>query len=107
MAIGEFGQLILLATLHLGQDAYGVTIAQCIEERTGRAISRSALYVTFDRLEARGLLESELRNPSEERGGQMRRYVKVTPAGLAALRESRALLVGMWRGLEGQLEGEA
>ncbi len=30
----------------------------------------------------------------------MRRYVKVAPAGLAALRESRNVLEGMWQGLD-------
>ena len=30
----------------------------------------------------------------------MRRYVKVAPGGLDALRESRHVLEGMWRGLD-------
>lgn len=104
MALGEFEQLVLLAALHLGDEAYGVRIAQDIEERSGRAASRSALYVTFDRLEAKGYLESALRTPTPERGGMMRRYVAVTDQGLQALRESRAMLLNMWQGLESVLE---
>ena len=107
MALGEFEQLVLLATLHMGRDAYGVTIVQTIGERTRRSVSRSALYITFDRLEAKGYLKSELRSPTAQRGGNMRRYVEVTPAGLRALRESRASLLGMWQGLESALEGES
>jgi DNA-binding PadR family transcriptional regulator len=105
MAAGGFGQLVLLAALHLGDDAYGVRIVDAIEERTGRTVSRSALYVTFDRLEAKGFIESELRAGEATRGGKLRRYVFVTAAGLKALRESRETLLGMWRGLEAVLEG--
>lgn len=105
MALGEFEQLVLLAVLHLGDDAYGVAIVDAIEERARRSVSRSSLYVTFDRLEAKGYLASELRTGSKSRGGKLRRYVTVTPDGLAALRESREALLGMWHGLEPMLEG--
>ncbi len=107
MALGEFEQIVLLAALHLGRKAYGVNIVQTIEGRTGRSVSRSALYITFDRLEAKGFLRSELRSPTAERGGSMRRYVEVLPAGLRALQDTRAALLGMWDGLEPLLEGEA
>ncbi len=100
MTLGDFEQLVLLAILHLGEEAYGSRIVETIEEKSGRTISRSALYVTFDRLESKGHLTSSLRHPTEERGGRMRRYVKVAPAGLEALRESRNVLEGMWRGLD-------
>ena len=105
MALGEFEQLVLLAVLHLDGHAYGVGIVDAIEERAGRSVSRSSLYVTFDRLEAKGYLSSEHRTGDETRGGKLRRYVTVTPDGLGALRESREALLGMWHGLEPLLEG--
>ena len=104
MALGDFEQMVLLAILHLDEEAYGPRIVETIEARSGRAISRSALYVTFDRLERKGQLTSSLRHSTEERGGRMRRYVSVTPSGLEALRRSRAALIGMWTGLEVLLE---
>ena len=107
MTLGQFEQLVLLAVLHLEHKAYGVEIAAAIEERSGRSVSRSALYVTFDRLEAKGLLESHLQNATAERGGKLRRYVTVTPLGLQQLRESRTALMGMWQGLESILGEEA
>ena len=100
MALGDFEQLVLLAILHLAEDAYGPRIVETIEAKSGRAVSRSALYVTFDRLERKGLLTSALRHSTRERGGRMRRYVSVTPSGLDALVESRAALMGMWAGLD-------
>ncbi len=103
MALGEFEQLVLLAALHLGDRAYGVAIVDEIEERSGRTVSRSSLYITFDRLEAKGFLTSELRPGDETRGGKLRRYISVTEVGLAELQNSRELLLGMWRGREAGL----
>ena len=107
MALGEFEQLVLLAALHMGRDSYGVELARAIEDRTGRSVSRSALYVTYDRLELKGYITSQLRTGTRARGGKMRRYIKVTRTGLRALRESRAVLMGMWSGLESKLGQEA
>jgi PadR family transcriptional regulator PadR len=105
MALRDFEQLVLLAVLHLGDQAHGVAIVEAIEARTSRSVSRSALYVTFDRLEAKGYLTSELKPGGDDRGGRSRRYVRVTRRGLCAVRESRQTLLGMWEGLEPLLEG--
>jgi hypothetical protein len=37
----------------------------------------------------------------------MRRYVRVTDAGLGALSEARQALLGLWSGLEPELDAEA
>ena len=58
--LGDFEQRILFALIRLGVDAYGVTIRQEIETRTGRAISAGALYTALARLEKRGLVTSRL-----------------------------------------------
>ncbi len=56
--LGEFEQLVLLAVLRLGDEAYGVTIRETIEERAERRVSFGAVYSTLRRLEAKGCLES-------------------------------------------------
>jgi hypothetical protein len=38
---GEFEQTVLLAILHLGSAAYGLSIADEIERRTGRRVARA------------------------------------------------------------------
>ena len=98
--LSDFEQLVLLAALHLGSDAYALTLLDEIEERTGRTPSAGSIYVTMDRLEEKGLLRSELESGGSERGGRPRRYVTVTAGGLAALRESRQALEAMWEGLD-------
>jgi DNA-binding PadR family transcriptional regulator len=84
-AVGEFEQLILLALIRRGADAYGVTIREEIEARTGRAISPGALYTALSRLEKRGLVASRLGDPTPERGGKRKRLYTVQPAGERAL----------------------
>ena len=87
--LGEFEQLILLAVLRLGDDAYGVTIRAQLAERAGRTIAPGALYTALERLEAKRAITSRMGNPTPQRGGRAKRYVKVTPVGMEAL--TRAL----------------
>lgn len=98
--LGEFEQLVLLATLQLGDEAYGPGIAGELEERAGRRVSRGALYATLDRLEGKGFLDWSI-DPatSKERGHPMRRF-QVTEEGLAALRASRQAVRSLEAGLE-------
>ena len=98
--LGEFEQLLLLAVLRLGADAYGVDIARELEARAGRSVSRGALYTSLDRLEDKGVLRWKVVVGTPERGGLPRRLYTVTPAGLATLRASRDTLRRMWRGID-------
>src|SRR5687767_5287627 len=93
--VGDFEQLILMALIRLGSDAYGVSIRSEIEARTARAISPGALYTALDRLETRGLVASRLGDPTPERGGKRKRLYTVQPAGereLARVYESLRLM---------------
>jgi PadR family transcriptional regulator PadR len=98
--LGELEQIVLLAVLRTGLNAYGVPIRLEIEERTGRSLTVGALYRTLDRLEQKGYVASWFGDPTPERGGRSKRYFKVRPAGLRALRASRDALAAMWDGLE-------
>jgi DNA-binding PadR family transcriptional regulator len=98
--LGEFEQIVLLAILRLGADAYGVPIRLEIEQRTGRALTIGALYRTLDRLEEKGFVSSSFSDPTPERGGRSKRYFKVKPLGLRTLRASRKALTAMWEGLD-------
>jgi DNA-binding PadR family transcriptional regulator len=97
--LGEFEQLVLLAIVRLGDDAYGVTIRREIEARTGRDVAIGALYTSLDRLERKGFVASAMSEPTAERGGRSRRHFRLKAAGAAALRQSRERLARMWQGL--------
>lgn len=103
--LGEFEQALLLAVLRVGEGAYGSSIRRELQACTGRKVSHGAAYVTLDRLEAKGLVRSELSDATPGRGGRRKRLFEVTGEGLEALRESRAALVRLWRGVE-ELEEE-
>jgi DNA-binding PadR family transcriptional regulator len=102
-AIGEFEQVVLLAILRLGDEAYAVSIGDEILRCTGRDVSRGSIYITLDRLETKGYLRSRLADPTPERGGRAKRFYLLRPRAVEALRESRRALVALWRGLEGTL----
>jgi PadR family transcriptional regulator PadR len=101
--LGEFEQALLLAIVHLGEAAYGVTIRQEIETRTGREVAVGALYTSLDRLERKGYVRSMMSDPTPERGGRSKRYFRIRPGGAAALRQSRARHLQMWDGLSPDL----
>jgi PadR family transcriptional regulator PadR len=98
--LGELEQIVLLAILRLGDEAYGVPIRLEIEQRTGRTLTVGALYSTLDRLEHKGYVSSAFSDPTPERGGRSKRYFEVRPLGLRTLRASRDALTAMWDGVE-------
>ncbi len=102
--LGEFEQLLLLAVVHLVEDAYGTRIRETIERRTGRTVSPGAIYTALDRLERRKLVTSSLGDPTPERGGKRKRYYRLQPAGVVLLRRSQDALGRMARGLKPKLE---
>lgn len=102
--LGELEQMTLLAVARLGEDAYGRSVRQELEKRTGRRVSRGAAYVTLDRLADKGFLASRVGGPTPGRGGKPKRYFTVTPEGAAALLESRRAFASLWDGLAEVLE---
>ena len=103
--LGNFDLLLLLALMRLGDDAYGVTIAQELEEQTGREVIVASVYATLDRLQQRGLVASSLGDSTPERGGRAKRYFRITGSGIREVRDARRSLMNLWRGLP-ELKGE-
>lgn len=101
--LGEFEQLVLLAVLRLEDEAYAVPVRKEIAKRTRRSTARGAVYITLERLEAKGYLDSRLADASPQRGGRARRYYRVLPAGMRALEQSWNAMHRMWEGLEPKL----
>lgn len=97
--LGEFEQIVLLAILRLGGDAYGVTIREEIRQRTGRSTAPGALYTTLDRLEHKGLVASRLGEPTPERGGRAKRYYTVSAAGADAVERAQRCYQSLLEGI--------
>ncbi|MGD8277891.1 MAG: PadR family transcriptional regulator [Gemmatimonadota bacterium] len=98
--LGELEQMVLLAILRLGEDAYGRTVRRELEQTADRKVSAGAAYVTLDRLETKGYLRSRTGESEPGRGGRPKRYYRVTEEGKEALASARRSLDRMWSGLE-------
>jgi len=102
-ALGEFEQMILLALVRLGDDAYGVTIKQEIEEQTGREIYVGAVYTALGRLQKHGYVSATVGEPTAARGGRRKKFYALEPEGEAALTRTLEAYRSMTSGIEGQL----
>jgi PadR family transcriptional regulator PadR len=102
--LGEFEQLVLLALVRLGPDAYGATVRREIEARAGRQLSISAVYTTLERLEQKGLVRSWIGEPTAQRGGRRRKHFELRPLGARALKVAHDAYSGMAAGLEQRLK---
>ena len=97
--LGELEALILTAVMRVGDGANGTAVYEEIEAKAGRDASLPAVHVTLRRLEEKGLLASDVGEPSP-RGGRPRRYYRPTPEGVRALGEFQAMWRRVWTGLE-------
>jgi len=103
--LGELEHMLLLAVLRRGEEAYGKGIRDELETRAGRTVSRSAAYITLERLVEKGYLSSRMGEPTAKRGGKAKRFYAVTPEGLDALKVTGRAFQDLWDGHEGLLEG--
>lgn len=105
-SLAEFELLVILAALRLGSDeAYTVSIAEVIEQKTGRSVRRANVHTTLQRLEVKGLVSTRLGEPRPERGGKPRRLVALQPEGIAAIRATTSAIEALAGGLEGAIGG--
>lgn len=99
-SLGEFEQVVLLAILRLGDNAYGVTISAEITACTDREPAPGALYTTLDRLENKDLVTSRMGDPTPQRGGRAKRYFAVNSKGLAAITRTQQAYRRLLEGCE-------
>ena len=102
--LGGFELLVLSALIRLADEAYGVPIADAIEENSGRDVALGSVYITLERLERKGLVTSRLGEPTAERGGRAKTYFRITAKGLREARRARRTLINLWQGVP-KLEG--
>jgi PadR family transcriptional regulator PadR len=97
--LGEMELMVLLAVVRLAKDAYGVPISKELLTLAGREVALGSIYAALDRLERKGFVTSLLGDPTPERGGRAKRYFRVTPTGVRALKVTRTALTNLWRGI--------
>jgi PadR family transcriptional regulator PadR len=105
--LGAFEQAVLLTVWGLAEEAYGRAILRGVQSALNRQIAAGAVYATLDRLEQKGFIDSHEEKGTPVRAGRLRRYYRLTAAGVKALNESRAALQQIWRGAKWPLELKA
>ena len=100
--LGLLEQAVLLASLRLHPNAYGVSIGDEIERRTGRSWSSGSIYAGIERLEAKGYLDRRKGEPTAARGGRAKDYFTVTAPGRDALAEAQRVISEMAEGIFAQ-----
>ena len=90
--------------LRLGREAYSVPIVAEIENRTGREVATSAVYIALRRLEKKGMLTSRFESPEESGEPYPRRYFTLTESVIEPLKTARRSMLSLWEGLEPVLD---
>ncbi len=98
--LGELEELILLAIDGIGDEAYGVPIAEKLIS-AGREVSVGALYVTLERMEQKGFITSRQGEATPERGGRAKTFYRLAGDGQRALQQVEELRNKLKRGLPG------
>jgi PadR family transcriptional regulator, regulatory protein PadR len=94
--LGEFEEIVLLATAILNKEAYGVSIKDEIETRLDRDVSMGAMHTALIRLEDKGYIRSSNGEATEERAGRPRKYYEITALGKKAIAYSKASRDKLW-----------
>jgi DNA-binding PadR family transcriptional regulator len=104
--LGAFEQAILLSVWNLAEHAYGRAILRGVQLALDRQVAAGAVYATLDRLGQKGLVTSRLEEGTPVRAGRVRRYYRLTAAGINALNESKAGLEHVWQVAKWPLESK-
>ncbi|WP_420316288.1 PadR family transcriptional regulator [Ekhidna sp.] len=94
--LGEFEEIVLLTIAALLSDAYSVNIVDEISEVTGRKTKLGVVHAVLKRLEDKGLITSELGEPTKERGGRRKRFFTISKAGKVALMKAKEQRDRLW-----------
>ena len=92
-------ETVLLAILGLGENAYGVSILEYIQEKTGVEWSLAQTYDPLKKLVQKGFVMKNLGEPTPERGGRAKSLYRLTKQGLEALSEIRRVQDSLWTAL--------
>ncbi len=97
--LGEFEEIILLTIATLDNRAYSVAIVDQLATQIKRKAKLGVVHAMLNRLEKKGFIQSELGDPTAERGGKRKRYYSLTASGFAAVRKSKESREVLWNSI--------
>jgi DNA-binding PadR family transcriptional regulator len=90
---------IMLSVWKLNRSAYGNTIYNHIRKLTQRDMVISGLYFPLERLVKKKYLTTLQGKPTSVRGGQSKRYYRLTKKGLEQLLNALEIQQSFWKDL--------
>lgn len=93
--LGSLEESILLIVM-IVEEAYGVSVAEAYEGKTGNSISIPAIHTVLKRLENKGLVRSYMGEATAERGGRRKRLFEATPYGYKIISQIRENRLQLW-----------
>ena len=91
-------ETLLLTTLRLKDNAYGVAIKRHIQKTTGKALPYGTLYFILEQLRNKGHIKRFTGESKPERGGRSRIYYTLTSQGHLALKHAYEMKQKIWNG---------
>jgi PadR family transcriptional regulator, regulatory protein PadR len=82
----------------VGGELYGREIRDEYERRTNAGMPLGSLYTTLDRMEGKGFVKSRMGESDRERGGNRRKYYKLTATGISAYNAFRTRMNSLVQG---------
>jgi PadR family transcriptional regulator PadR len=79
---------MLLATIRLRPNAYGLAIRDELLTKGGRDVSIGTIYAALERLNDKGFIDGKEGEPEAKRGGRRKMLFTVTGLGSRALQSS-------------------
>lgn len=96
LQLGVLEEMVLIILL-MKDETYGVDIAKEYQKQLGQSISLPAIHVVLKRLETKGLVTSEMGEPTAERGGRRKRIYSATNKGFEAAHDLQKKRNDMWK----------
>jgi PadR family transcriptional regulator PadR len=89
----------LLSVWKLQDKAYGITIYSHIRNITNKDLVIGGIYFPLERLVKKGFLEAYKGEPTPVRGGQSKRYYRLTKLGKEELLKAKNTQEAFWKNL--------
>lgn len=99
-------EVILIAVLKLGENAYGVPINREVSRIFNKSYTMGGLYFALDQLVRKEYLIKKAAEPKPQPGGRSRSYYRLTIEGREALHAVRLHQTSLWRTIAGLMPDE-
>ena len=90
---------VLLSVWKLEKNAYGTNIYKHIRKLSGKDLAIGGIYFPLERLVNKKLLQAHQGKPTAVRGGQSKRFYRLTKKGLEELLKMLDIQQAFWKDL--------